>query len=50
MKPIIVIKLRPVSYAKLINLGNRIIASMTGNASCYRTTGPCIESLIPDAD
>jgi len=32
-KPIIVIKLRPVNYAALINLGNRIVAALTGYAS-----------------
>jgi hypothetical protein len=30
-KPIIAIKLRPNNYAGLINLGNRVFASMTGN-------------------
>ncbi len=32
-KPIIAIKTRTLSYAALVNLGNRVVASMTGNAN-----------------
>jgi len=44
MKPIIVIKVNLRAYAKLVSLGNRVIASLTGNAN-YTTPVPALTVL-----
>ncbi len=43
-KPIIAIKVRTTNYAALVNLGNRIIVSMTGNAN-FSTPAPTLLSV-----
>ncbi len=43
-KPIIAIKLRTTAYAGLVNLANRIVVSMTGNAN-FTTPSPTLLSL-----
>lgn len=43
-KPVIAIKLSPKNYSGLVNLGNTILAAMTGNLS-YTTPAPPLSSL-----
>jgi len=43
-KPIIAIKIRIADYAGLVNLGNRVFVSMTGNAN-YTTPSPTLVAL-----
>ncbi len=43
-KPIIAIKTRVTAYAALVNLGNRVVASLTGNLS-YATPAPALAVL-----
>ncbi len=43
-KPIVSIKLSPKNYAGLVNLGNRVFVSMTGNLN-FPTPSPTLASL-----
>ena len=43
-KPIIAIKLSPRNYSGLVNLGNRVVVSLTGNAS-FATPAPALTVL-----
>src|SRR5437016_5752087 len=43
-KPIISIKLSPRDYAKVVDLANRIVSSMTGNLS-FPTPAPALASV-----